>query len=209
MPAASAPAPSASTATNDCVGRGSFDLAALLSACEVPVGDPRIKAGLQPTTAKLAWTVEPGELHAKGGDTITLDATVTNRDQGPAEAFIVVRTDEWFQVEGLGPRGERDWRRLKFAPGPNFPASRGARAAWYAAITLAPGAIGRTRFSALVMSTVNRHLQAPPGQPAPWQIVDAPLEPGAYPLRFIDPLASATFEARDANGSKVVLFVDP
>lgn len=213
--AASSPTPSASSApppsaagsaaivdaaldASRCEVKGAFVLADVLSdpACLVANTDPRVNAAMEGKKPPGALDVEIVGASSKGkaGALIDLEIKVTQRGPAPLALVVLVRPDEWFAVDAWS-KGVDDPERLIIKRSSSFPASE-KRSAWWAQITIAPGAVGSTHVAVLAASTRVEHRQGAPGVAAPYQNVDAPLAAGTYSLGVTEPLLGSTTKNR-------------
>ena len=197
-PTATAAAADASLDRARCDVKGEFSLTDVLSdpSCALANDDPQVKAAMEGkrTAGALDVEVTPRAVPVKGGAPIELDAKLTNRGASPLTLVVIVRPTEWFALDARA-KGADAPDRLVGRRGPTFAAAE-VRPAWWARITMAPGAVGTTRVAAIASSSRVEHLAGGPGTPAPYAKVEAPLAAGAYALDVTEPLLGTTVKDR-------------
>lgn len=200
------PPPDPATVAAHCTGTGDFDLGQLVSdpVCAAANDDLRIQRtamGTFKNTGSFDYDLRPATIHAKGGDAISFDVTVTSKNKETTEVFFLVRTVEWF-IASVRPSGSvvlDAADRLKGAPAPGLKSPDPTSPfAWWTAIRFAPRAVGHTKAAAITTTERVEHLESQGGAPAPYMRLDVPLAPGTYALQAMDPLTNATFSGHPA-----------
>ncbi len=215
--ATSAPTPSASTVATPsatasvgvplvdaaldvsrCEVKGAFVLADVLSdpSCTLSNTDPRVKDAMDGKKPAGALDVElvTANTKAKAGALLDLEIKVTNRGTVALALVVLVRPDEWFAVDAWA-KGADAPERLVVKRGSSFPPSE-TRPAWWAQITIAPGAVGSTHAAVLASARRVEHRQGAPGIPAPYVNVVEPLAAGTYTFGVTEPLLGTTSKNR-------------